>query len=123
MRIRNLGTVARALQRLATSETKDRPKAVSVFAICFGSGRERCALASAIGHEPNASEAQDHHGPGGRLWHGRNCDERVSDQQVRSRRRVNAVPILGGSGIASVGRSPASICYVDKSERRWIGCN
>jgi hypothetical protein len=30
MQIRNLGTVARALQRLAASETKDRPKAVSV---------------------------------------------------------------------------------------------
>jgi hypothetical protein len=36
MRIRNLGTVARTLQRLATSETKDRPKAVSVIGHAAG---------------------------------------------------------------------------------------
>jgi hypothetical protein len=50
---------------------KDRPKAVSVCAITIGSGREhRDALATAICHCTDTSEAQDHHGPGRRFGNG-----------------------------------------------------
>ena len=72
-----------------------------------------------IRHEPNAREAEDHHGPcrgfgdGGR-------DERVGDNAVSKRCRVNAVPILRRVGVACVARSAASVLYVEESERRRV---
>jgi len=76
-------------------------------------------VAPAIRHVADASKAKDQHGPcrgfgdGGR-------DERVGDNAVSKRCRVNAVPILRRVGVACVARSAASVLYVEESERRRV---
>jgi len=48
-------------------KTKDRPEAVFVALIGAGSGcvKRDCLLATAVSHEADTSEAQEHHGPSG----------------------------------------------------------
>src|SRR5665213_693627 len=77
---------------------KSRPEAaVPLFQIepklALYDAKRRAVLAS-IGHEADAHDAQDHHGPGRRFWNRRYIDgERTGIVSVKSRSPLEAKPV------------------------------
>ena len=83
-----------------------------------GSAKRGWLVAAAVGHEPNASKAEEHQDPGGGLGNG-NREEGVGDHLVGCGGRMNAVPIRTGITVRA-NDGPTGIGDVGKTIGTWI---
>ena len=83
-----------------------------------GSAKRGWLVAAAVGHEPNASKAEEHQDPGGGLGNG-NREEGVGDYLVGCGGRMNAVPIHAGITVRA-NDGPTGIGDVGKTIGTWI---